>query len=57
MHDSDIAVAAITEQLYGDPTDAVNITLIDLHGHPHEFALSVDDADELAALLRLAVAG
>ena len=53
--DTEVSVSADTEQVCGEVTGVVRVGLVDVHGHPHEFSLAVEDADDLAAHLRLAV--
>jgi hypothetical protein len=54
-HDSEVSAEAGTQQVCGEATGVVRVALVDVHGHPYEFTLAVEDADELAAHLRLAV--
>lgn len=54
-HDTEVSAHAETERIFGELTDVVRVSVVDACGHPHEFTLTVEDADDLAAHLRLAV--
>lgn len=54
--DTEMTAARAMEPIGGELTGVVHVALADVHGHPHEFTLLLDDADELAMQLRSAVA-
>ena len=55
MYDTEVSAEADHEHICGELTDVVHVSVVDVNGHPHEFTLAVEDADDLAAHLRLAV--
>lgn len=55
MGDVNVSTAD-TVEICGDATEVLYVTVVDAYGHDHELVLAVDDADELAGLLALAVA-
>jgi hypothetical protein len=56
IDDTEVSARADTADICGEVTSVVRVSLVDAHGHPHDFTLDVDDADDLADQLRRAVA-
>ena len=55
MYYGDVSADAGNELVCGELTAVVRVSVVDVNGHAHEFTLTVDEADDLAAHLRLAV--
>jgi hypothetical protein len=54
MYDTEVSAEAAYEHVGGEMLAGVQFCAVDAKGHPHEFTLTVDDADKLSAYLRLA---